>query len=56
MGVPIQFSSVCALTNFLKSKDHLNIKTQVIGIAIGKTDDIVPLDGEFFQNATIYLV
>ena len=47
MGVPITFDNVCSLFKYMKSKEHLNIKTQVIGVAIGKTEDIVPLDGEF---------
>ena len=47
VGVPVEFDCVCSLHKFLKSKDHLNIKTQVIGIAIGKKMDIFPLDGEF---------
>merc|ERR1719430_2685613 len=44
VGVPITFDNVCSLFKYMKSKEHLNIKTQVIGVAIGKSEDIVPLD------------
>merc|ERR1719430_2060044 len=44
VGVPITFDNVCSLFKYMKSKEHLNIKTQVIGVAIGKIEDIVPLD------------
>merc|ERR1712142_654647 len=44
VGVPIEFGDVCCLMNFLKSKEKLNIETQVIGIAIGKKTEIFPTD------------
>eukprot|EP00091_Calanus_sinicus_P000567 TRINITY_DN1049_c0_g1_i5.p1 TRINITY_DN1049_c0_g1~~TRINITY_DN1049_c0_g1_i5.p1 ORF type:complete len:322 (-),score=49.90 TRINITY_DN1049_c0_g1_i5:820-1785(-) len=44
VGVPIEFDSVCSLMKFLKSKQNLNILTQVMGVAIGVKKDIFPLD------------
>merc|ERR1712142_717158 len=44
VGVPIEFGDVCCLMNFLKSKEKLNIETQVIGIAIDKKTEIFPTD------------
>merc|ERR1712142_1001685 len=46
VGVPIEFDCVCSLMKWLKTKENLNIKTQVIGVAIGPKNDIFPVDGE----------
>ena len=55
MGVPIEFENVCALNKYFKSKENLNIKTQVIGIAIGSKRDIFPLEGEFVKKKMVQL-
>jgi len=44
VGVPIEFSNICQLMKFMKSRENLNIKTQVIGIALGAKKEIFPLD------------
>ena len=44
--MPVEFDSVCSLMKFLKSKEHLNINTQVMGIAVGAKHDLFPLDGK----------
>merc|ERR1719233_257912 len=44
VGVPIEFENVCALNKYFKTNDNLNIKTQVIGIAIGTKKEIFPID------------
>ena len=45
VGVPIEFDSVCDVMKFLQSKNTLNKPTQVLGIAVGKKEDIYPIDG-----------
>merc|ERR1712142_1360858 len=44
VGVPIEFDCVCSLMKWLKKRETTNIKTQVIGVAIGNKKDIYPID------------
>ena len=48
VGVPIEFDSVCDMMKFLQSKKTLNKPTQVLGIAVGKKEDIYPIDGIYW--------
>ena len=45
VGLALEYASVCELMNAMKVNDNLNIKTQVIGIAIGRRDELFPTQG-----------
>ena len=42
VGVPLEFRGVCELMRWLKSSDQLNVKTQLIGLAVGRREEIFP--------------
>jgi len=44
VGIPAEFTSVCEALQYIKCRDNLNINTQVLGIAIGKKDDLFPMN------------
>jgi len=41
-GVPIEFNSVCEAMIWIQAHPNVNIKTQVIGYAIGRKEEIYP--------------
>ena len=46
VGVPLEFPNVCEMMRYMAGKhENLNIKTQVIGIAIGRRDELFPTQG-----------
>ena len=47
VGVPIEFENVCEMMKYFKSNDNVNVKTQVIGLAVGKKDELFPKNGEY---------
>ena len=42
VGVPIEFENVCEMMKYFKSNENINVKTQVIGLAVGKKDELFP--------------
>ena len=42
VGVPLEFRSVCEMLRWLQSSDRLNVKTQVVGLAVGRREEIYP--------------
>ena len=56
VGVPIEFPNVCECLKFMHSKENINIHTQVIGVAVGKREDIFPTNRKFiaFENILVY--
>ena len=49
VGVPIEFQNVCECMKFMHSKENINIHTQVIGVAVGKREDVFPTNRKFIQ-------
>ena len=47
VGVPIEFPNVCECLQFIHSKENINIHTQVIGLAVGKREDIYPTNCKY---------
>merc|ERR1719244_249530 len=45
-GVPMEFESVCDAMIFFQTRENLNLKTQVIGYAIGTKETIYPQEGD----------
>ena len=46
VGVPLEFPNVCEMMRYMAGKnENLNIKTQVIGIAIWRRDELFPTQG-----------
>ena len=42
VGVPLEFRSVCELLRWFQSSDKVNVKTQVVGLAVGRREEIYP--------------
>lgn len=42
VGVPLEFRSVCEMLRWFQSSDRLNVKTQVVGLAVGRREEIYP--------------
>ena len=49
VGVPLEFRGVCELMRWLKSSDQLNVKTQLIGLAVGRREEIFPKNCKWSQ-------
>ena len=49
VGVPIEFPNVCECMKFMHSKENINIHTQVIGVAVGKSEEIFPPNCKFLM-------
>ena len=48
VGVPLEFPNVCEMMRYMADKhENLNIKTQVIGIAIGRRNELFSTQGNF---------
>ena len=44
VGIPIEFPNVCEFMKWAKSKENVNLRTQVVGVGVGKKTDLVPTD------------
>ena len=42
VGVPLEFRSVCEMLRWFQSSDKVNVKTQVVGLAVGRREEIYP--------------
>ena len=42
VGVPLEFRSVCELLRWFQTSENLNVKTQVVGLAVGRREEIYP--------------
>ena len=47
VGVPIEFENICEMMKYFKSNENINVKTQVIGLAVGKKDELFPKNREY---------
>merc|ERR1712179_525707 len=45
-GIPLEFPNVCRAMLFFQARKNLNIKTQVVGYAMGSKNEIFPRDGD----------
>ena len=57
VGVPIEFENICEMMKYFKSNENINVKTQVIGLAVGKKDELFPKNREylfFFISSSSY--
>ena len=50
VGVPIEFPNVCELMKWVKTKDNVNLKTQVIGVGVGPKADLIPTDRKILKT------
>ena len=42
VGVPLEFRTVCHLMRWIQSSANLNVRTQVVGLAVGRREEIYP--------------
>ena len=42
VGVPLEFRGVCELLRWFQSSDRVNVNTQVVGLAVGRREEIYP--------------
>ena len=42
VGVPLEFRTVCHLMRWIQSSANLNVRTQVLGLAVGRREEIYP--------------
>ena len=42
VGVPLEFRTVCHLMRWIQSSANLNLRTQVLGLAVGRREEIYP--------------
>ena len=46
VGVPMEFENVCEALMFFEHHENINVKTQVIGLAVGKKEDLFPMSSK----------
>ena len=56
VGVPIEFENICEMMKYFKSNENINVKTQVIGLAVGKKDELFPKNREYLSTLITLLI
>ena len=56
VGVPIEFENICEMMKYFKSNENINVKTQVIGLAVGKKDELFPKNREYLLTLITLLI